>query len=64
MFTTYLESASKLEQLTGHFNCEYREGRAAAAPKLKKDKNGPEDALHVSASPQSGSFYATCEHGQ
>ena len=39
-------------------------GRSAAAPKLKKDKNEPEGALHVSASPQLGAFYATDDHGQ
>ena len=48
----------------GLFNCNYHEGRSAAAPNLKKDLNKPEGALHFSASPQPGVFYATDEHGQ
>ena len=36
LFTKHLESAKKLEQLLALFNCDFRSGRAAAAPNLKK----------------------------
>ena len=36
IFTKHLESAGKLNQLMGLFNCEFRSGRPDAAPRLKR----------------------------
>ena len=36
LFTKHLESAAKLAQLIGMFKCEFRTGRAASVPNLKK----------------------------
>ena len=51
LFTKHLDSAKKLEQLLGMFSCEFRSGRAASAPNLKKaataDRPRPQDALFV-----------------
>lgn len=37
VFTKHIESSPKLKQLMSLFNCEFRAGRSAAAPKLKKN---------------------------
>ena len=35
LFTKHIESGKKLEQLVNMFNCEFKDGRPQAAPKLK-----------------------------
>ena len=44
LFTKHLESAAKLEQLIGLFNCCFMEGRAESAPSLKK---ATKDSAHI-----------------
>ena len=39
-YNKHLESKAKIEQLLGLFGAEFREGRADAAPMLKKDHGG------------------------
>ena len=39
IFTKHLESATKLHQLIGLFNCDFKSRRPEAAPKLKKSTN-------------------------
>ena len=41
LFTKHLESASRLLNLLELFRCEFREGRAASAPSLKKHVEAP-----------------------
>lgn len=38
LFTKHLTSRDRVNQLIELFNCEYREGRSAAAPELRKDR--------------------------
>ena len=38
LFTKHLTSRHRFNQLIELFNCEYRDGRSAAAPELKKDR--------------------------
>ena len=40
LFTKHLPSKDKIHQLTALFGCEYREGRAALAPLLRKNVEG------------------------
>ena len=37
LFTNFMESRVKVEQLIGHFGCGFREGRAEAAPQLRRE---------------------------
>ena len=49
LFTKHLESRAKIDQLVTLLGCEYRSGRAAAAPQLKGhgDPNQPVDEAVV-----------------
>ena len=52
LYTKYLESKQKIEQLVGLFGGEFREGRAESAPQLKKammvcqEDSGPQALIH------------------
>ena len=45
LFTKHLTSRDRVNQLNELFDCEYREGRSAAAPELRKDREPP--AVHA-----------------
>ena len=49
LFTKHIESGKKLEQLVNMFNCEFRKGRSAAAPKLKRAAQGAEGGCVTAA---------------
>ena len=42
LFTKHLQSRERVDQLVKLFNCEYRDGRAASAPQLRKNDSKPE----------------------
>ena len=42
LFTKHLQSRERVDQLVKLFNCEYRDGRAASAPQLRKNDAKPE----------------------
>ena len=46
IFTKHLPSKEKVHQLMGLFGCEYREGRAAAAPLLRPHGNDDREGGH------------------
>ena len=49
LFTKHIESGKKLEQFVIMFNCEFRDGRPAAAPKLKRAAQGAEGGCATAA---------------
>ena len=51
LFTKHLPSREKVHQLLGLFGCEYREGRAAAAPLLRPHEDGQKGGHLTSEEP-------------
>ena len=51
LFTKHMDSQRKLDHLLGMFNCELREGRPDAAPKLKTASSASVNAVSLGAPP-------------
>ena len=58
LFTKHLPSREKVHQLLGLFGCEYRSGRAAAAPLLRPLDTGSQQGGHLADSDPLPTFAA------
>jgi hypothetical protein len=58
LFTKHLPSREKVHQLLGLFGCEYRDGRAAAAPLLRPLETGGQQGGHLADSDPLPTFAA------
>jgi hypothetical protein len=58
LFTKHLPSREKVHQLLGLFGCEYREGRAAAAPLLRPLESADQQGGHLAGADPLPTFAA------